>query len=451
MKPLSHAPHGAEPTTPPLDRTLVTAFLENVPDLVYFKDRDSRFIAVSRSKARRHGLEPDELIGKSDADFFSEQHAQWARVDEESIMATSEPVIGKLEKTRWRDGREGWAETTKLPLRDVNGDIIGTFGLTKDVTAAASMKLDLEKTYRNLVDASRTAGMAEVATGVLHNVGNVLTSLNVSANVIATSLRQSKAESLAKLSNLLRDHAADLGDFVANDPKGRRVPEFIESLAKHSIEERDRLLQELASLQENIDHIKEIVSMQQAYATMVGVVEPLDPVTLMEDSLRMNAGALVRHDVAVERLYQPVPPILAEKAKVLQILVNLIRNAKYAADEGRSAEKVITLRIESVGSERGACSPAGEEASATIERVRLIVQDNGIGIPKENLPKIFTHGFTTRADGHGFGLHSSVAVAKEMNGTLTVQSEGIGQGATFTLELPVAATEAHPARALASE
>ncbi len=411
-----------EVTTPPLDRTLVAAFLENVPDLVYFKDRDSRFIAVSRSKAQRHGLDPVDLVGKSDADFFSDQHAQWARADEESIISTGEPIIGKLERLVWPDGHESWATSSKLPLRDTDGEIIGTFGLSKDVTAAHEMKLELEKTQRDILDASRMAGMAEVATGVLHNVGNVLTSLNVSANVIASSLHQSKAETLGKVSALLHAHAADLGTFITQDPKGRRIPDFIESLAQHSLEERDRLLQEITSLQANIDHIKEIVTMQQAYATTVGVVEALDPATLMEDALRMNAGALVRHDVGCVREFHPVPPVLAEKAKVLQILINLIRNAKYAADEGGLAEKLIRLRVE-----------PGDEGW-----VRLIVEDNGVGISPENLARIFTHGFTTRRDGHGFGLHSSMTVAREMKGTLTVQSDGVGRGATFTLELPAA-------------
>ena len=405
-----------------LDGTLITAFLEYVPDIVYFKDRESRFIAVSRSKARRHDAETADLIGRSDADFFSEQHAQDARADEERIMATGSPVVGKLERTQFIDGRQGWTEVTKLPLCDEHGEIIGTFGLSTDVTQAHQVKLDLERAQRDIVEASRLAGMAEVATGVLHNVGNVLTSLNVSANVIASSLRQSKAESLGKLAALLDEHHHDLGEFIAHDPKGRRVPEFIDSLAAHWVDERDRLLQEIASLQENIDHIKEIVSMQQTYATMVGVVEALDPTSLMEDAVRLNAGALARHDVACLRQFNPVPRVLAEKAKVLQILVNLIRNAKYATDEGRETNRQIILRIE----------------SADPTRVRLVVQDNGIGIPAENLARIFTHGFTTKRDGHGFGLHSSVHAAREMNGNLTVQSDGPGQGATFTLELPVA-------------
>jgi PAS domain S-box-containing protein len=413
---LTRSPFGA---APPLDRDLVAAFLQEVPDLVYFKDRASRFLAASRSKARRHGLAPADLAGRTDADFFSAAHAASARRDEETVMATGEPIVGKTDRITWPDGREAWVITTKLPLRDKTGAIIGTFGLTKDVTAAHRMQEALETAQRSLVEASRLAGMAEVATGVLHNVGNVLTSLNVSASVLAGAVQQSKADALGKVTDAVR-HLAAAGPAAAEDARLRRLPELLESIARHAAEERDRMVRELAWLQENIDHIKEIVTMQQTYATMAGVIEPLDPAALMEDALRMNAGALQRHSVACVREFQPAPRILGEKGKMLQILVNLIRNAKYAADEGRAPEKRITLRV----------APAGAE------RVRLEVEDNGSGIAREHLARIFTHGFTTKARGHGFGLHSSAAVAAEMKGTLTAHSDGPGCGARFTLELP---------------
>ncbi len=405
-----------------LEHALVNAFLENVPDAVYFKDRESRFIAVSQSKAARHGCaHPDELVGKTDADLFSEGHAQRTLGDEQEIMRTGVPILGKIEKITWPDGRVTWSRSSKLPLRGDGGRIIGTFGMSQDITASKQMEDALEKANKEIMDASRLAGMAEVATGVLHNVGNVLNSINVSATVIATGLRQSKIESLGKVCGLLREHSGNLGDFLVQDPKGRLVPDFLESLSRHTGEERVRLLQEVDSLQKNIDHIKEIVSMQQAYATMVGLVEPLAADAMMEDSLRMNSSALARHDISVVRDYQAVPPVFAERGKVLQILINLIRNAKYALDEGRSAGKVITLRIQ-----------AGLAGT-----VRFVVEDNGVGIPPENLARIFGHGFTTRAHGHGFGLHSSALAAKDMGGALTVHSDGPGLGAAFILELPV--------------
>ncbi len=403
----------------------LAAFLKNIPDAVYFKDLESRFIAISDSFVRSFGKKSaHEIIGKTDFDFFDKAHAQPAYDDEQAIIQTGIPLLGKLEKEVWPDGRVTWVTTNKLPLRNQTGEIIGTFGISRDVTRAKVLEENLERKTKELMDTSRVAGKAEVATGVLHNVGNVLNSLNVSASVIASGLRQSKTDSLARLCQLLREHSLDLGSFFTADPKGRKVPEFIGSLAQHFAGERDRLLRELESLQKNVDHIKEIVSMQQSYAIMVGTVETLDAATLMEDAIRMNSTALVRHEVKLHRNYQDVPPIVAEKSKVLQILVNLIRNSKYACDEGGRPDKVMTLQV-----------TPGEP-----DYVRLIVQDNGIGILPENLGKIFHHGFTTKATGHGFGVHSSALAAKEMKGFLTVHSEGLGHGAIFTLELPVAKT-----------
>ncbi|MEO7599653.1 MAG: ATP-binding protein [Opitutus sp.] len=408
------------PSDNAVERALVNEFLKNVPDHVYFKDRDSRFIAASTSQLKVLRCSTcAEIAGRTDFDFFNPDHAQRAFDDEQRIMRTGEPMIGKLENEIWPDGRTTWVITSKLPLRDESGEIIGTFGVSKDVTKEKETEAALDRARRDLIDASRLAGMAEVATGVLHNVGNVLNSLNVSATVIASGFKQSKVDTLAKVAAMLREHTTDLADFLTNDPKGRRIPEFLETLAQHSITERDRLLAEAESLQRNVDHIKEIVAMQQSYATMVSIIEPLDPVLLMEDSLRMNLGALARHAVDLARDFEPVPFVLAEKSKVLQILVNLIRNAKYAADDGGQDNKVVTLRIK----------------LASNGRVQLKVSDNGVGIPPENLTRIFGHGFTTRVGGHGFGLHSSANAAKEMNGSLTVHSDGVGKGASFTLEL----------------
>jgi PAS domain S-box-containing protein len=409
-----------------LNQALVTAFLENVPDLVYFKDRESRFIAISASQVRNFGCaSAEQVLGKTDADFFSEAHALPAHADEQQIIRTGKPIIGKLEKETWPDGRVSWVLTSKLPLRNAEGEIIGTFGISKDVTESKQLEFDLERANKNLFDASRMAGMAEVATGVLHNVGNVLNSLNVSATVISTGLRQSKTDSFGKVTALMREHASDLGAFLTQDPKGKLVPGFLDSLAQHFSEERARLLREVESLQNNIDHIKDIVTMQQAYATAVGVLEALNPADLIEDALRMNTAALSRHEVEVVSEVQPVAPVQVEKGKVLQILINLIRNAKYACDDAHTDaknEKVITVRVE-----------PGSAGYA-----RIVVSDNGIGIAPENLTRIFGHGFTTRAYGHGFGLHSAALAAKEMKGSLIACSAGLGHGATFTLTLPLA-------------
>ena len=159
--------------------------------------------------------------------------------------------------------------------------------------------------------------------------------------------------------------------------------------------------------------------MQQSYARVSGVKEIVNVNYLVEDSLRMNANALGRHGVELIREFEEVPLINIDKHKVLQILVNMVRNAKYACEESGRADKRLTLRVANGG-----------------EWLNISVIDNGVGVPQENLARIFNHGFTTRKDGHGFGLHSGALAAKEMGGSLTVHSDGPGQGATLTLKLP---------------
>jgi PAS domain S-box-containing protein len=427
MQPPSNDP--PDPNIFELDKIMAAAVLEHAPFHIYFKDRDSRFIAIGRQKLIRHGFaDASEMIGKSDADYFPPEHAQLARSAEEHIMDSGVTMVGQEEKLVWGNGEISWGRATKMPLREESGAVIGTFGYTEDITKEKELSLSLKEVQSALVNASRIAGMAEIATGVLHNVGNVLNSLNVSTSILASGMRQSKAESLGKVGQLLSEHADDLATFLTEDPKGKRVPEFLESLSQHFSSERERLLREVEAMQRNVDHIKEIVAMQQAYASMGGMLESVDAATLMEDAVRMNHGVLVRKPIKLTKDYQPVPAIVAEKGKVLQILVNLIRNSKHACDDTGRPDGELTLRV-----------APGEPG-----RVQLIVQDNGIGIPPENILKIFQHGFTTKAGGHGFGIHSSANAAKEMKGSLTVHSAGLGHGAAFTLDLPAAEVTVRP-------
>ncbi|MDO8535076.1 MAG: ATP-binding protein [Xanthobacteraceae bacterium] len=278
----------------------------------------------------------------------------------------------------------------------------------------------LEQAHKQLLEASRKAGMAEVATGVLHNVGNVLNSVNVSATLVTDSIGKSKVSGLARAVALLQEHELDLGAYLGSDPRGKLLPGYLLQLAEHLQADQDENLKELNFLRQNIDHIKEIVAMQQTFATAYGVEECVDVRELLEDSLRMNLSALSRHGVEVIRDIDAVPLTMLDKHKVLQILVNLVSNAKHACDESGRTDKRLTMGLASVDG-----------------RVRFSVTDNGVGIPAQNLLQIFNHGFTTRKGGHGFGLHSGALAAKELGGSLQAQSDGVGLGATFTLELPL--------------
>ncbi len=293
-----------------------------------------------------------------------------------------------------------------------------TAELQLEIAERKHAEAELESIHRQLIEVSRRGGMAEIATNVLHNVGNVLTSVNVSASLVTESVKRSHLSSLKKAIALMREHTPDLGSFLTEDLRGKLLPGYLSQLTEHLLADQELALHELESLRSNIEHIKEIVAMQQSYARVSGVKELVRMTDLVEDSLRMNLGALNRHGVEVVREFSPVAPSYVDKHKVLQILVNLVRNAKYACDESGRPDRRLTLRV---GSADG--------------KVRISVIDNGVGIPPENLTRIFNHGFTTRKNGHGFGLHGGALAAKEMGGSLTVASDGPGQGATFTLEL----------------
>jgi signal transduction histidine kinase len=299
-------------------------------------------------------------------------------------------------------------------------------GIFLDITRAKHDAEQLDKLNRQLMDTSRHAGMADVATGVLHNVGNVLNSVSVSATLVAERLRRSKAANLRRATALLRQQNGNLADFLTRDPRGKLLPEYLDTAAGQLVAEQADLLAEVNAVGQHIEHIKEIVAMQQNYARVSGVYEFLPAVELVEDALRLNAAAFERHQIELERDFAPgLPAVCVDRHKVLQILINLLRNAKHALEPVREHERRLRIRV-------GRAAP---------DRVQIVVCDNGIGIPAENLPRIFNYGFTTKKDGHGFGLHSGANAAREMGGRLTGHSAGPGLGAEFTLELPTHASD----------
>ncbi len=319
-----------------------------------------------------------------------------------------------------KDGQVVHATISVRCVRRADGAVDYFAALLQDITERKLSEAALEKAHQELVKTSRQAGMAEVATGVLHNVGNVLNSVNVAASCLADSLKKSKAANLSKVVTMLREYEGDLGTFFASDPKGKQLPAYLAQLTGHLASEQTAALKELAGLQKNIEHIKDIVTMQQSFAKVSGVTETLQVTDLVEDALRMNSSSFARHDIQVIRDFENVAPVTVEKHKALQILVNLVRNAKHACDDSGRQEKRLTIRV-----------------SQQSDAARITVSDNGIGIPPENLTRIFAHGFTTKTNGHGFGLHSSALAAKELGGSLSASSDGPGRGATFILELPL--------------
>ena len=334
-------------------------------------------------------------------------------------------VFGTVVREPWR-----WAEHAGWVFFEDAFLLLSCRAGVMEMQAIARRQAEREKMYRQQ-EISRRAGMAEVATSVLHNVGNVLTSVNVSITLLADQLRQSKVPNLVKAAHMLGEHEHDLAHFVTAHEKGRQIPGYLMKLSDFLGKEQATMLDEVESLAKNVDHIKHVVALQQSYASASGVVESVNLVELVEDALRVNLTSIQRHRFVIHREFASVPKVSVDKHKVIQILVNLVSNAMHATKvhngpAGTPVANNLRLRIERAN------HPSGDA-----DRVRLQVIDSGVGIEAANLAKIFTHGFTTRTDGHGFGLHYCANAAREMGGSLTASSGGHGQGATFTLELPV--------------
>ena len=282
----------------------------------------------------------------------------------------------------------------------------------------------MREAQATLVTTARQAGMAEIANNVLHNVGNVLNSVNVSAALIGTKLQESKLSGLGKAIALMNEHAADLGAFITVDERGKALPGYFNKLVAAHAQEKQAITGELASLTKSVDHIKEIVATQQSYSGATSVAEPVQVKDLLEDALRMNAGSIAHHQINIVKEFADVPSLLLDKHLMLQILINLIGNAKHAINGSSQQPHTIKLQVDIA-------------ESSDAPRLRIRVEDNGEGIAPENLTRLFTHGFTTRKNGHGFGLHSCALAVKEMKGSIRAFSDGLGRGAAFVIELPL--------------
>ena len=283
----------------------------------------------------------------------------------------------------------------------------------------------LEEYRSRSVAMSRQAGMAETATGVLHNVGNALTNANVLAETVADALARSKTPTLAKAAALMHEHEADLPRFLCEDQRGRQLPVFLGQLAGHLSEEIARTARDVESLRSGLQHIKEIVASQQDMARCSSVHERFGVRDLVDAAVVSAQCSLDRHGIEVAAQIAEATSIVCDRAKLLQVVSNLVLNAKDAICASEGAARTIEITGGTMG----------EGAS----RVFLTVRDRGVGIRREHLSKLFASGFTTKPDGHGFGLHYSALAIKEMGGTLGATSDGPGAGATFRIELPAMA------------
>jgi DNA-binding response OmpR family regulator len=281
---------------------------------------------------------------------------------------------------------------------------------------------DIQKAQKQLVETARRAGMAEIATSVLHNVGNLLNSAMTSSTVIREAVGHSKVSTLSRLAEILRTRPEGLLEFVRSDPRGQKLTDFITEIAAALTAEHQLVAEKLQILAESQEQIRQIIALQQSYAGVTGVKDSIHLPGLIEDATRLFIESFKKHEIAIScDFVRELPAINVEKHKLLQILINLLQNARDATKSRNREDRLILIAV----------------ASKSPGTVAIELTDNGVGISPEVQQRIFNFGFTTKAGGHGFGLHGCANLAREMGGTLAASSPGPEQGATFTLTLPI--------------
>lgn len=405
-----------------LSQQKMEALIHSIDGIVWERAAESfQFTFISRQSESILGYTPEAWLATPDfwAEKLDPQDAAKASQTVRDLAAKGQPYSYEYRMIA-ADGRTVWMRESGVVLTE-HGRPVALRGILLDITRQKRDAEQLDKLNRQLIDTSRQAGMADVATGVLHNVGNVLNSVSVAATVVGDRLRRSKVASLRRATAMLTEQNGRLADFLTTDPKGKLLPAYLGTVADQLADEHIKLIAKIESVAQNIEHIKEIVAMQQSYAKVSGAYENLSAAELLEDALRINQAAFDRHHIEIVKEFEShLPSVCVDRHKVLQILINLLRNAKHAMEDLGAEKKRVVIQV----------------GLASADQLKISVRDIGIGIPQENLNKVFNHGFTTKKTGHGFGLHSGANAAREMGGSLTAHSDGPGKGAEFTLLLP---------------
>ena len=407
------------PVAPPasdearFEQSLLQFLLEHIPDRIYFKDAQSRFLKVSRALADFFSLaDPADAVGRTDFDFFTREHAQPAFDDEQRLIRTGESIIGKIEKETLPDGRFGWAITTKMPLRDATGAVIGTCGISKDFTAQKALEDSLEAALqelretheklktaqRHLAEAEKIQSLGRLAFGVAHEVRNPLNTLNMAAEFLGRH------------------------ESVKADP----TMSAIVATMQNAVRQADAV----------------IIELMDASGSTNLQLENEDIVPILESALARYEELFRRTGVAVKPEFEtPLPQIALDPKRLEEIFTGLVQNAADAMPQGgRLTVRAATRRLAETEAQPDEGLRSARRLRAGDSIVQIDFEDNGPGIPEEMLTNIFDPFFTTKATGKGTGLGLTVCrkIVELHGGTIEVKN-GTESGVEVSILLPAIA------------
>ncbi len=397
--------------------TYVNNILRSMADSLMVITADMAIGAANPALLELLGYQEEDLIGESPGMVFGEEFARGAIIEQLMLQGS----VGGVESSfLTREGQTIPVSVSGSIIQDEQGQFQGMVCVAQDISERKRMEEEKQKLHEQLLDTSRQLGMAEVASDVLHNVGNVLNSINVSIGVVSDIVAKSLVTDVKRISQLLEKHGDDLGSFFSTNPKGTQVAGFLKSLAEQLLEEQRLALSELHRLRENTAQAQHCVTAQQELAKPNELTESISLTELVEEAVSRHQALIEKSHISVMREFQDLPRVFLDKRQVLEVVADVIENACQAMETTEVRELILRIR----------------QINGPPDSARIEVQDTGIGILQEDLTRIFGQGFTTKELGRGSSLHTGALVAKNLGGALKADSGGRGCGALFSLDLP---------------
>jgi DNA-binding LacI/PurR family transcriptional regulator/signal transduction histidine kinase len=275
----------------------------------------------------------------------------------------------------------------------------------------------LHASFQELTEQAYREGMADISIEILHNIGNILNSINVSASLMKTATDSPLIPYLINANQLLSSHLEDLGNFIARDPKGMKLMQFYLKLGTYFAEFKNQVLYNSTRLDEKIKSIVDLISAQQTYTGVNESIERHDIASILDDTIKLMAESIEKYQIQVTKDYRVRPQIMVQRLKLFHVLFNLINNAKTAMTETKADERKLTLTI---------CE---DEKGKYIR-----ISNNGYGPSHNLLEKIFDFGYPNPTTGYELGLHSCIKYMDEMGGKIWADANNPNQGTTFVLQ-----------------
>lgn len=397
-------------------KKLLMDLIELTQDAVFLFDAKGRLLMMNPAASEMFGYDPAGCENLKIEDLLNKKLGSLLKEIKEALRAQDtykDEVVGT------RATGETFAVEVHARYRQTE-EASSLLVIAHGLLPVQGSELSESELNKKLGQLAYQAGIGQVATGVLHNVGNILNSINIGTQNLAEMVKDSKIPQLLKANALLRANLHQLQNFVETHPSGQLLPEYYQRVGRFLAHDNKNMITELNELQAHINLVKELIATQQDYAKLDLSRKRLNLAGLIDDAITIELLSLQKHDVTVKKDYKISPRIFADNSKILHVFLNLIKNAKEAMIASARKERILEIDIEAT--ENGGCL--------------VIIRDNGVGVSQSKLQQMFQYGFTTKLEGHGFGLYTSLRAMQELGGAISAHSEGPGQGTEFRLTFP---------------